>query len=457
MKGIALDGTLAWPLEFAARTYGDRTAVIDADRVWTYHELHGRVRRLGAALDGLSLSPGAPIGALLANSAELLELWLAVPAYGRVLVPLNTRLAVPELAFIVGDARITTLVVDAAHLQTGRRLREQCQALSVLVFAGPGQCPPDCIPFEALHSADGIAPPDLASDTTAAVMYTGGTTGHPKGVQLSHGNVLANSKHVWITNRLLPDDRWLHASPLFHAAGSQMIHPLTWVGATHVLTRHFDPGEFVRLVAEHRVTATLMVPTMIRMIVDHLAADPGVDMSSLRLLTYGAAPMPVDLLRSAATVLDCEFLQGYGMTEAGPAVTTLSPQAHRAALAGDHLNRLESVGCAMPGVQLEVRDAHGQPVAEGTVGEVWVRGPNVMQGYLNRPAETEQVLVGRLVPHRGRRPPGWRWLPLPGGSAAGHDHQRRRERVLDRGGARGWDASAGYRGCRGGGPGRPVG
>ncbi|MGB8385264.1 MAG: long-chain-fatty-acid--CoA ligase, partial [Dermatophilaceae bacterium] len=384
---------LAWPLEFAARTYGDRTAVIDGDRVWTYHELRGRVRRLGAALDGLSLSPGAPIGALLANTAELLELWLAVPAYGRVLVPLNTRLAVPELAFIAGDARISTLVVDAAHLQTGRRLREQCQALSVLVFAGPGRCPPDCIPFEALHPTDGIAPPDLPSDTTAAVMYTGGTTGHPKGVALSHGNVLANSKHVWITNRLLPDDRWLHASPLFHAAGSQMIHPLTWVGATHVLTSHFDPGEFVRLVAEHRVTATLMVPTMIRMIVDHLAADPGVDMSSLRLLHYGAAPMPVDLLRSAATVLDCEFVQGYGMTEAGPAVTTLSPQAHRAALAGEHLNRLGSVGCAMPGVQLEVRDALGQPVAEGTVGEVWVRGPNVMKGYLDRPAETEQVLV----------------------------------------------------------------
>ena len=306
VKGTLWTERWRGPWSSAARPYRDCTAVIDGDRVWSYHELRDRVRRLGAGLDGQSLPFGAPVGALLANSAELLELWLAVPAYGRVLVPLNTRLAVPELAYIVVDARLTTLVVDDAHLEAGRQLRAQCQALSVLVFAGPGRCPPDCIPFEALHSAVGIAPPDLASDTTAAVMYTGGTTGHPKGAELTHGNVLANSKHVWITTRLRPNDRWLHASPLFHAAGSQMIHPLTWVGATHVLTSRFDPAEFVRLVAEQRVTATILVPTMIRMLVYYLQAVPGADVSSLRLLHYGAAPMPVDLLRSAATVLDCE-------------------------------------------------------------------------------------------------------------------------------------------------------
>ena len=210
-----MDGTLAWPLQFAARPYGDHCRDRFEDRIVDVSRASRPGGSPGVAMDTQSLSPGAPVGALLANSAELLKLWLAVPAYGRVLVPLNSRLTVPELAFIVVDAGITVLVVDAGHLQAGRQLREQCTALSGLVFAGRGECPPDCVPFEALHSAEGIAAPELASDTIAAVMYSGGTTGHPKGVQLSHGNLLANSKHVWITNRLLPSDRWLHASPAF--------------------------------------------------------------------------------------------------------------------------------------------------------------------------------------------------------------------------------------------------
>jgi long-chain acyl-CoA synthetase len=361
-----MHGTLAWPLEHAARPHGDRLAVIDGSRRLTYRELHDRVRRLGAGLETLGLAPGAVVGALLGNSLEHLEAWLAVPAHGRVLNTLNTRLAVPELVFMLDDCGTEVLVVDAEHLATGRELRSRCPGLRELVFAGAGECPPDCVPYAALLSEPGTAPPDLDPDTLASISYTGGTTGRPKGVMLSHANLLANSKHLWHTDGFQREDRYLHAGPMFHGAASQMVHPVTWVGATHVMLPRFTPDGFARQVGEHGVTVSVLVPTMIAMLLDHLERHPA-DLSSLRLLHYGASPMSADALRRAMRVLGCEFLQGYGMTEAGVGATWLPPQDHRLALAGEHPERLASVGYAIPGVQVEIRDLDSASVADGTV------------------------------------------------------------------------------------------
>ncbi|WP_194238305.1 class I adenylate-forming enzyme family protein [Streptomyces spongiae] len=387
-----MQGTLAWPLESAARSHGARTAVIDGGRHLTYRELHHRVRRIGAGLADSGIEPGGVVAVLMANSLEHVESWLAVPAYGRVLTSLNTRLAVPDLAYMLEDSGAELLIVDAVNLEAGRSLRDLVPGLKQVLFAGEGACPDDCLPYESLMADEGVAPPDLDPDSLAVVMYTGGTTGRPKGVMLSHAGILDNCKHNFHQDEFRRDDVVVHAPPFFHAAGAQMIHSVTWVGGTHVLLPRFTPADYAKAVAEHRGTVAFLVPTMIHMLLDHLEEHPA-DLSSLRLLHFGSSPMSEKLLRRTAKALGCEFVQGYGMTEMSPGCTFLSQEDHRKALAGEAVQRLKSVGYPLPGVQLEIRDGDGRPVADGTVGEVWVRGPNIMLGYLNRPEETSQALV----------------------------------------------------------------
>jgi long-chain acyl-CoA synthetase len=358
--------TLAWPLEHAARVHRDRAAVVDDTRTLTYGQLHERVRRLGGALGGLGLPRGAFAGILAGNGAAHLELWFALPAYGRVINDLNFRLAPDELAFMLDDSGTKVLFVDDARLELGRELRERCGVR--LVRLGED--------YEALQDAAPADAPDLPGDTLAAVSYTGGTTGRPKGVMLSHANLVANAKHFMYSDGLRASDRYLHAGPLFHVADSTMVFCITWAGGAHVMLERFDVPRFIAAIERHEVTVAVLVPTMIRMLLDGLDRE----LPSLRLLHYAAAPIDPALQRRMMQTLDCEFIQGYGMTEAAPGLTVLGPEEHRR---GEHL---ASVGAPLPGVQVAV-DA-----AEGEVGEVLARGPNIMLGYWNRPEDTRAVL-----------------------------------------------------------------
>jgi long-chain acyl-CoA synthetase len=202
---------------------------------------------------------------------------------------------------------------------------------------------------------------------------------------LSHANLVANAKHFLFTDALTPEDRYIHAAPMFHAAGSTMVFCVTWAGGTHILVDRFDLPRVIEAVERDGATVLVLVPTMIQMLLDHLEQHPA-DLSGMRLLHYAAAPMSERLLERAMRTLSCEFLHGYGMTEAAPGVTYLSPADHRN---GRHLR---SVGHAIPGVQVEIRDPLGRPLPDGEIGEVWVRGPNVMLGYWNRAEATAEAL-----------------------------------------------------------------
>ena len=409
------------------QVHGDRTAVIDADRQLTYRELGARVSRLGGALDRLGLPPGAFVGTLAGNTAAHLECWLAVPAHGRVINSLNHRLAPDELAFMIDDSGTRVLVADDARLDAARDLRERCEALEHVVHAGDAPTPGDCIAYEALlDDSEPARAPDPPPDTLAAISYTGGTTGLPKGVMLSHGNLVANAKHFLFQDALTPEDRYVHAGPMFHVADSTMVFCVTWAGGAHILLDRFDLPRLVHAIEAHGATVLVLVPTMIQMLLEHLEQHPA-DLGGLRLLHYAAAPMSESLLERAMRTLSCDFLHGYGMTEAAPGVTYLSPADHRA---GRHLR---SVGHAIPGVQVEIRDPFDRPLPDGEVGEVCVRGPNVMLGLLEpRRGDARGAERRRLVPNRRRRAPRRR-LPVPRRPPQGHDRQRRRERVLDRG------------------------
>jgi long-chain acyl-CoA synthetase len=381
-----VSGSLSWPLQHAVQVHGDRTAIVEGERRLSYRGLADRVARLGGALDRLDVPSGAFVGVLAGNTGAHLECWLAVPAFGRVINSLNHRLTADELAFMIDDSRTPVLVVDDARLAVARALRDRCESLRHVVHAGDDDSPEDCIPYEAMLAQSSPAtPPDVSGETPAAISYTGGTTGLPKGVMLSHANLVANAKHFLLTDSLTAEDVYVHAGPMFHAADSTMVFCVTWAGGTHVLLDRFDVARLVDAIDQDGATILVLVPTMVRMLLDHLEERPA-DLSTLRLLHYAAAPMSVSLLERAMGALPCDFLHGYGMTEAAPGVTYLSPADHR------RRRHLHSVGHAIPGVQLEIRDPTGRPLPDGEVGEICVRGPNIMLGYWNRPEATAEVL-----------------------------------------------------------------
>jgi long-chain acyl-CoA synthetase len=334
---------LGWPLRRAERLFGDSSAF-----GLGYRELAARLARL-------DLEPGARIGVLAANSRAHAEAWLGVPAAGGVIVSLNYRLAPEELRFIVEDAELSALVTDQ-DVDLG------CERVE----------------WDDLLSGPPRPPRDHAPDTLAAISYTGGTTGTPKGVMLSHGNLLANAQHNLAATGHRPGQRWLHVCPMFHVAGIANLLACTWAGAEQVLLPRFDAAAVLETIERERITHTVLVPTMLAMLLDAPGADAA-DLSSLRHVQYAASPISADLQRRVLERLpDCDVAQFYGMTEAAPTVTHLTPEDHRRG--GE---RLRSVGTPVPGVEVDVRER----------GELWIRGPNVMLGYWNRPDATTEALV----------------------------------------------------------------
>jgi long-chain acyl-CoA synthetase len=210
----------------------------------------------------------------------------------------------------------------------------------------------------------------------------------------SHGNLIANAKHMQYAYSYAESDVYIHAAPMFHAADAANTYAVTWVGAKHVIQHTWDPAHFADLVEAEAMTIALLVPTMINSLV-HMPGIEERDLSTWRLLGYGASPMPAELQRRAMSVLPCGFMQLYGMTEAAPLVTICSAEVHRRAAAGEpgYADRLRSAGAAAPGVECEVRGLDGSVCKPGEAGEVYVRGPNIMLGYLKRPEETAKALV----------------------------------------------------------------
>jgi long-chain acyl-CoA synthetase len=380
-------------LERAGRLFADREAVVDGEQRWTYRELHQRVAAFDCALDGLGLAAGDVVGVLGLNSAPHLVAWLAVPRSGRVLNDLNVRLAPAELEFILGDCAARALLIDDAFLQVGRELAQRCATVEHLVYIGAGATPDRCLSFAEMTAGDGGPPAPVDPDAVAGIFYTGGTTGLPKGAMLTNRNLVANAKHVLIAVAYTEEDSYLHAAPMFHLADGASTYALTWVGGRHVIIPAFDPELWLDAVAAEGVTHALLVPSMINMVINHPAlAD--YDLSCLRSMLYGASPMPEQLLRLAMEVFPCEWRQGYGMTEAAPIVTFLTPEDHRRGAAGEepHASRLRSAGRPVVGVEAQVRREDGSPAEIGEPGEVWVRGPNIMKGYYNREQETATAL-----------------------------------------------------------------
>ena len=376
-------------LAHAARFRGAAAAVIDGEVRFDYATLERRVAGLGGGLRAMGLIDGDVVAVLALNSYRHLECWLGIPRVGLVLNELNTRLAAAEIAFVLDDCETRALVVDDAFLEVGRELLATCPSVRHLVHASDTPAT-DAIDYESLVDQPAAAVAETRSDDLAGIFYTGGTTGRPKGVMLTHGNLIANAKAILIGLRYTGDDRYLHAGPMFHLADGASTFAVTWVGGAHVFVPSFAPAPVAATIEAERITTSVLVPTMINMLAND-PATPGHDLSSLRCIFYGGSPMPAAVLSRALEVVGCEMVQLYGMTEAAPAATlcriegpiTDEPWA----------TRLRSAGVPFVGVEVTVRREDGSIAAVDEVGEVWLRGPNIMAGYWRRPEETAAALT----------------------------------------------------------------
>jgi long-chain acyl-CoA synthetase len=367
--------TFAQPLSRALRTAGESPAVVCQDNRRTYAELGSRCRRLAGAMRKLGLAPHDRVGVVALNSDRYLELYLGLPAAGYVLVPVNSRLAPAEMRAILDDAGVSVVFADADYPGT---------AVVSQVLTMPDDYEDLIAAADEMPLGDGVAEDDLA-----ALFYTSGTTGMPKGAMHTHRGLVSSALHFMATWPFDQQTRWLVASPMFHTGGILATLATVWAGGTHVIMPRFDPGLAVDLIEREAVTHTLLVPTMLAAAADAQLARPR-NVSSLRYLSHGASPISAETLRRTRQAFPgAELLHVYGTTETTP-ITTLLPHEER--ILDTPLVR--SCGQPAVGVEMRVVDSALADLPPRAVGQIAVRSPSVMAGYWRKSQETAEVMRG---------------------------------------------------------------
>jgi long-chain acyl-CoA synthetase len=377
----------------AAQVNGGGIATIDGERRRTWSQFTDRVARLAGGLLDLGLQPDDRVAMLALNSDRYLEYYFAVIWAGGIFVPINTRLAPPEIGSILTDAGPMILVVDDVFQAQLTEALRHSPPLRTILFAGEGQPRPDLIEHESLIVSSEPAPDARRGGADAAtIIYTGGTTARAKGVMLSHNNIVSNALS---SLALMHDEQpwtYLHAAPMFHIADSQWNSGVTMHAGTHVFAKKFVPEEILDLISRHAITHTALVPTMINMLCN--VPDAGDrDVSSLRKINFGGSPIAPTLIKRARQMFPgCKFIQGYGQTETAPNISMLLDQYNTDQ--GPHAGKIKSAGQAVFAMEIRIVDPADEEVPAGTIGEITTRGPHVMLGYWNQPEETARALRG---------------------------------------------------------------
>ena len=369
-------------------------ATVQGDRRRTWRELGDRVARLAGALRGLGAGAGDRVAMLALNSDRYYEFYFGSAWAGTVFVPINTRLAPAEIVYWLNDSECSVLLIDDTFLEPWRQIASQVPSVKEVVYVGDGDVPEGLHGYESLIAAAEVATPsDRGGDDLAGLFYTGGTTGRSKGVMLSHRGLSLNPLQAQPYFGFLPQDRFLHAAPMFHLADGFFCMASATVGATSVFVPAFEPQLVLETLESQEITQALLVPTMINMTVHHAGVE-SYDLSSLRGIMYGASPMPEAVIKRAMEVLpNARFFQAYGQTETSPILTILGPEHHLTS--GPFAGRLESCGQAVSGVDIQIQDEVGREVPVGEVGEICAcEGDNIMLGYWNMPNVTAETLRG---------------------------------------------------------------
>ena len=382
------------------REQADAIAFIAPHRNWTYGELDAESNRIAQGLGSLGIGPGDRVAALTKHTGECLALMMGANKVGAVCMPVNWRLAPSELAYILGNGQAKLLMRDAEFAEACARLSipSLARIIGTLESASDG---PGLLEWAAGFPADDTGREASPGDT-ALQLYSSGTTGLPKGVELSYANLEAGMlgsipAEIGYTG---PPGVFLNALPTFHIAGIGVAVLTSSLGGLSLLHPDFNPPAILDAIPRHKVTHTFLVPAMIQF----LLQVPGIDkkdFSTLHTISYGASPITERVLVDAIRSFGCRFVQVYGLTETTGAVTALPHEDH--VTEGPRRQLLRSAGKAMLGVQVKVVDvATGETLPDGEVGEVWIHSKQNMLGYWANAQASADAIVDRSADD-----PGW--------------------------------------------------
>ena len=376
-------GTIADIPFVQARRRGENTAVVtDVGEAWSYAALDDRCRRFAAFLRSRSVAPGERVAILLQNVPEFIIAYFGAIAAGCVAVPVNFRLSPAEVAYILSDSSASVVVTTAERFEMVAAEEGSRGAGNWLLVDGRRE---GSLSFRDALAVNPVpSPSPAAPDDVAVLLYTSGTTGFPKGAMISHRNTLFNVDSCRATLGYGENDVGLLTLPLFHVTGlhSQLVALLA-CGATVVLQKEYDTGEVLKRIARNRVTALFFVPSIYKLFTlrDDIARY---DLSSVRIAAYGGAPMAPETIEALNRVMPARLHNCYGLTECSSLGTVL-PSEYA-------LIRSESVGLPVPGTEAEVRNPDGGELPPGEPGELYLRGPHIVQGYFGAPEKTREAI-----------------------------------------------------------------
>jgi long-chain acyl-CoA synthetase len=390
----------------ASAAHGDRDYLVYHDERLSYAQAHRQVASIACWLRAWGVEPGDPVAIAMRNYPEWLLTYWATVSIGAVVVGVNAWWVGPELVYGLNDARPKVLVADQERLERTLEHRNEIPSMILVGVRIPGSLPDGVVPWQALVEYGGELPEaDVDPDDDACIFYTSGTTGHPKGAQLTHRGCVANIMNLAFAGACMmtigqragtipvpeegatpPATAALLTTPLFHVTANNCVaHGATMTGGKLVCMYKWDATEALKLIERERISTLTGVPVMSRELINHPDFDQ-YDTSSLMSVGGGGAQLQPDLVgKIDARVQTARPQTGYGMTETCGIITSIS---------GDFfVDKPDSCGPAMPSFEAKVVDAEGNDLAEGEVGELWVRGSPVIKGYLNRPDATAETIT----------------------------------------------------------------
>jgi acyl-CoA synthetase (AMP-forming)/AMP-acid ligase II len=367
------------------------------EREHTWKETESRVATIANALTEIGAGKGTHIAILALNSDKYFECLNAIPWSGSVMVPLNIRWSVKENLYSLNDSECSILFYDDTFIEVAKELKIKCKNIKYMIYIGENSAPEGTLDYEELiANTSPIKPVKCDCDDLVGIFYTGGTTGFPKGVMLSHKNLWTSSICLISAMKINTEgERYLHAAPMFHLADIGISYGTVIAGLTQVFIPAFEPKAVVDTIQAKQVNHVLLVPTMVTLLLSEPSLETA-DLSSLKNIVYGASPMPEGILISAMEKMSSvHFIQAYGQSELSPLISILPAEYH--VLDGEKSGKLRSAG--QPGycVNVEIRDTDGNILPTGEVGEIAACGPNVMLGYWKNEKQTQSTIIDNWV------------------------------------------------------------